>query len=573
MKPGIGTAALSLATLFGTAALPLFPAAGQAVPATTSPSTFAAKDDACSGLARLKLKDVTITVATSIAEGEAVPNAGLMPMFGKAPTVAKGLPAFCRVAGHIRPEAGSDIGFEVWLPNKDRANKDRANKDGAGKGWDGRLHGIGIGGFAGGIDYFTLGLALKGGQAGVATDTGHSGTMMESGWAKGNPQRVRDYGWRAVHLSTVTAKRLVSAFYGRGPDKSYFVGCSGGGRQGLMEAARYPKDYDGILSGAPAANFTNLAMAMINPIQAQLSAQAVIRPEQVKLLQTEVIRQCDGADGQPDGLVADPRQCRFDVAKLACGTADAAVCFSPPQIAALQRIHTGPRDSSGRQLAGGYLPSGAEAGAPSPQLGWEGYVLGGNRKSGGQMLADGILGDLIQRPFATSASFDWDKDPARLRAVAADLDAPADLRRFFARGGKLILWHGWADAAIPPEATLDYHDTMLRASGARAKDSVRLFMVPGVQHCTGGTGPDSFGQNGAPKPSDAPERNMVAALQSWVEGSRAAPETLIGRRGHGGMMGLPEASPERQRLLCAAPKTAVLQPGGDPDLAANYSCK
>ena len=181
-------------------------------------------------------------VATSIAEGEAVPNAGLMPIFRKAPTVAKGLPPFCRIAGHIRPEAGSDIG--------------------------------------------------------------HSSTMMESGWTKGHPQRVRDYGWRAVHLSTVTAKWLVSAFYGRGPDKSYFAGCSGGGRQGLMEAARYPKDYDGILSGAPAANFTNLAMAMINP----------------------------------------------------------------PQMAALQHIYAGPRDGAGRQLAGGYLPSGAEAGDPSPIL-------------------------------------------------------------------------------------------------------------------------------------------------------------------------------------------------------------
>lgn len=556
MKAGMGTAALSLAALLGTSMLPLFPAAGQVAPAAVA--VTAAKDDACSRLAGLKLKDVTIAVAASMTEGAAVPESGLMPMFGKAQTVAKGLPAFCRVAGHIRPETGSDIGFEIWLPST---------------GWDGRLHGVGIGGFAGGIDYLTLGLALKGGQAGVATDTGHSGTMQESGWAKGHPQRVRDYGWRAIHLSTVAAKQVVSAFYGKGPDKSYFVGCSGGGRQGLMEAARFPKDYDGILSGAPAASFSDLAMAMINPIQAQLSADAVIRPEQVKLLQTEVLRQCDGSDGQVDGLVADPRQCRFDAAKLACGTTDSAQCFSPPQIGALQRIHAGPQDNAGRQLAGGYLPSGSEAGDPSPQLGWEGYVLGGNHKSGGQTLADGILGDLIQQPFTTAASFDWNKDPARLRPALSDISAPTDLRRFFARGGKLILWHGWADAAIPPQATLTYHDAMLRASGARAKESVRLFMVPGVQHCTGGVGPDSFGQSSAPKPGDTPERSMVAALQSWTEGKRAAPETLIGRRGHGGMMGRADSSPERQRLLCASPKNAVLQPGGDPDLAASYICK
>lgn len=270
--------------------------------------------------------------------------------------------------------------------------------------------------------------------------------------------------------------------------------------------------------------------------------------------------------------MADPRACRFDAAKLACGATDSAECFSAPQVAALRRIHAGPRDSAGRQLAGGYLPSGSEPGDPSPNLGWDGYLLGGGHTSGGQVLADGILGDLIQRPFATAASFDWDKDPARLRAAAVDFDASADLRRFFARGGKLILWHGWADAAIPPEATLNYRDAMLRASGGQANDSARLFMVPGVQHCTGGAGPDSFGQNGPPKSGDTPERNLIAALQAWVEGKRAAPESVIGRRGHGGMMGSPDHSPERQRLLCAAPKKAVFQTGGDPDLAASYSC-
>lgn len=399
--------------------------------------------------------------------------------------------------------------------------------------------------------------------------------MQESAWAKGQPERVRDYSWRAIHLSTVAAKQIVAAFYGHRPDKSYFVGCSGGGRQGLMQAARFPEDYDGILAGAPAANFTDLAMALVNAHQAQLAPGAAIRPAQAKLLQAEVLRQCDAADGQADGLVADPRQCRFDATKLSCSNSSAPQCFTDPQIATLRKLHAGPRTSSGRQLAGGYLPSGSEAGDPAPMLGWEGYIFtDAKASSAGRGLADGMLGALIQKPFATVENFDFDRDPPRFRAASREIDAPPNLRRYFARGGKLIIWHGWADAAIPPEATLRYHADLLRLSGQKAQDAVRLFMVPGVQHCFGGSGPDSFGQSGAPAAAETPERNMVLALQHWTEGKRAAPDTLTARRGHGGgMMGAGTPGPERQRLLCAWPKVAALQPGQDPDRAASYTCK
>ncbi len=555
MNPAIGTAALSFAAILGGGAL-LVPAASTVA---ASPAAAVANGDACAKLSGLKLKDVEIASAVSLAEGASVPNAGFLPMFGNAPVVSKAPAAMCRVVGHIRPTPTSDIGFEVWLPAS---------------GWDGRLHGIGIGGFAGVIDYYTLGSAVKAGQAGLATNTGHSGTMQEYAWAKGQPEKVRDYSWRAVHLSTVAAKQIVAAFYGKRPDKSYFVGCSGGGRQGLMEAARFPEDYDGIVSGAPAANFTDLAMALTNSVQAQNKPGAAIRPEQAKLLQQEVLRQCDSGDGQADGLIADPRQCRFDAARLSCGVSKSPQCFSDPQIAALRRLQAGPRNSSGKQLAGGYLPSGSESGDPSPFLGWEGYLLRGPKgQPGGEGLAEGMLGALIQRPFATPANFDWDKHPAQLRAASREIDAPADLRKFFARGGKLIIWHGWADAAIPPEATLNYHESILRQSGAKAKVSTRLFMIPGVQHCFGGLGPDAFGQSGAPGPSETPERNMVKALQQWTEGKRAAPETFVARRGHGGMMGSVSTGPERQRLLCAWPKRETIIPSQDPDKAASYVCK
>jgi Tannase and feruloyl esterase len=394
MKSAIGTAALMLATLLGTGL-----ALHQAAPLAAQVPAAAA--DSCSRLASLRLANVTITAATSLAEGAPVANSGLSPMFGNAPVVGKAPATMCRVVGRIKPTASSDIGFEVWLPSA---------------GWNGRLHGIGIGGFAGAIDYYALGSAVKAGQAGVATDTGHRGTMQEYGWAVGQPEKVRDYNWRGVHLSTVAAKQLVAAHYGRGADKSYFVGCSGGGRQGLMQAARFPADYDGIVAGAPAASFTDLAMAFANTVQAQNAPGGAIRTEQAKLLQEEVLRQCDGGDGQMDGLVADPRQCRFDAAKLSCSVSSSPQCFSDTQLAALRRIHAGPRNSAGKRLASGYLPSGSEAGDPAPQLGWEGYLLRGKSgKPGGEGLADGMLGALIQRPFATPANFDWDKHPVQLR--------------------------------------------------------------------------------------------------------------------------------------------------------------
>lgn len=566
MTHKLGTAAALLAGLLGGGAYWAYSGSGEGVmsvvPTAQAATTTTAVASSCENLTSLKLKDVEIVSATAQAAGAPVEGARMPSMPGTQGALIAGLPAFCRVVGRIHPEPGSDIGFEVWLPSA---------------GWDGRLHGIGIGGWAGSIDHMTLGSAVKAGQAGVATDTGHKSSAIESSWANGHPEKVRDYGWRAIHLSTVAAKDLVRAFYKRGPDHSYFVGCSGGGRQGLMEAARFPEDYDGILSSAPAANFTELGIGMINTIQAQLPPGAAIRLDQTHLLQEEVVKQCDAIDGQVDGLIADPRQCRFDASKLACGTSKSAQCFSPQQVAALKRIQVGPRDASGHLLAAGYLPSGAEAGKPIPTMGWEGYLLSApGSVAQAESLAGGMLRDVIQQPFATTASFDFNRDVPRFRAeMARDIDLSPNLQRFFARGGKLILWHGWADPAIPPEATLRYHVAMLRQSGAKAASSSRLFMVPGVQHCIGGTGADDLGQNGAPPRGTPRETSMVAALQDWVEAKAPAPETIVGRRDQVAimaMLGMPVPKVVRERLVCAWPKRATLRAGDDPDKAASYHC-
>lgn len=559
----LGSATLALAA--GCAEFPRDAKAAHAPRAVVAgPRAAAQVAGSCEDLARIRLDGVEIVSAVSQNANAPVDGARMPGMTGRPGEGAavSGLPAFCRVVGRIRPEPGSDIGFEVWMPAS---------------GWDGRLNGVGTGGFAGSIDYLNLGLALKAGQAAVTTDTGHTGTPFESAWARGHPERVRDYGWRATHVTTVAAKGLVEAFYGRGPDHSYFVGCSNGGRQGLMEASRFPDDWDGIVVGAPAALWSDLAMAMINSFQAQLPAGAAIRKEQATLIQQAVLDQCDSLDGEADGIVADPRRCRFDTEALACGRAAPALCFTPAQLAALDRIYAGPRDRAGRAIVNAYLPSGSEVGVPSPTLGWDGYLLVGSSAVQGQAqapsLVGGVLTDLVQSPFATLETFDFDRDPARLRrAIGGDLDAGHDLGRFYRRGGKIIMWHGWADAAIPPGATLDYYAAMLRASGPEAAASVRLYMVPGAQHCLGGTGPSSFGQLSPPQSGQTPQTSIVAALQDWVENDRA-PEGLVGRRGLGGMMGIPVSDNQKQRLLCPYPTEAVLRPGEDRDRAASYQCR
>jgi Tannase and feruloyl esterase len=544
----------SLVFLLGHACL----AASQQPASATKASSSA--NDRCAAIGQSKLEQTIIESAATQPRDVAVPGANLPGMTGipGAGPAISGLPPFCRVIGRIQPEAGSDILFEVWMPTEN---------------WNGRFTGSGSGGLAGSISFNDLASAVRAGQVGAGTDTGHRGNPRESAWAKGHPERVRDYGWRAIHLTAVIAKKLATEFYGHGPEHSYYVGCSNGGRSALMQASRFPEDYDGIVAGAPITSFIGWAMSTINVIQAQLPPDAAIRPAQAKLLQQEVVRQCDGKDNQMDGLIADPMQCKIDTSRLACGVADSATCFSPPQLTALQKIYDGPHDAKGRQVALGYPPAGAEVGIPVPFFGWDGVIFTDEKNSLDRAaMPDGLLKDFATKPFADTRTFDFNKDPAALKAaVGADLDVQPNLARYFDRGGKLIIWHGWADAAIPPQGTLSFYKDALRSSGTHAKDSMRLFMVPGVQHCAGGTGAGAFGQIGAPPPGDTPERNIAAAMQAWVETGRT-PESLIGRRGMDAMAPAAPNAAEKQRLLCAYPSEAMLQPGADPDKASSYTC-
>jgi hypothetical protein len=520
-------------------------------------------DAACRALADYKSPGMVIDSAALQPANTPVPGANAPSMtgqYGKGAPLS-GLPAFCRIKGSLHPEVGSDIKFETWLPQS---------------GWNGRYTGANSGGLAGFINYLDLASAVKAGQATSGSDTGHTGDSPGDGrWAKGNPAKIRDYGWRAVHLTTVAGKQLAEAYYGKKPDKSYFIGCSNGGRQGLMEAARFPEDYDGIVVGAPAVGMTSLAMTFINAERAQNTPGAALRKDQIGFIQAEVLKQCDAKDGLIDGLVDDPRQCRFNFSKLECGTSSDKQCLSKPQLGALKQIVGGVRGRDGKVIADGFPLSGGEVGKPVAQFGWDGNVVQRFRSTPNEPnFAESILENFIVPPIATVNNFDFDRDPQRLRAaVGGDIDTTPDLSRFFARGGKMILWHGWSDAILPPQWSIDLHRNILKKSGPKAKSGLQFFMIPGVQHCAGGPGADAFGQIGAAQPTDTPERSIAVALEHWVEKGRV-PQSLIGRRnGIMSMYAPGTAGTEKQKLHCAWPKRAVLKAGGDPDRATDYSCK
>jgi feruloyl esterase len=554
MLSGVSALSMVSVALIGAVGLPKLSAQVDTQPTTAGLS------DTCAGLVGKTFgAGVEIALARTESAGRPIADARAPDMMGmpKAGPPITPKVGFCRVAGTIRPETGSKVNFEVWLP---------AN------GWNGRLHGIGNGGFAGAIQYVELAAAVDQGHAAVSTDTGHEGDMLDGAWAKDNPVAIRDFGWRAVHVSTLAAKAIVRAYYGKDATRSYFMSCSNGGRQGLMEAARFPEDYDGILAGAPAWQFPLLMVAMANTVQAQAPTGARLRLEQLKFVQDEVLRQCDGRDGQVDGLVADPRACRVDLSQIECGKNPSKLCLSSPQVTALQRIVDGP-PTTGQLAVPGYLLSGGEVGIPQ-YYGWETWIVGlPGFGSSHARFSQAMLRDFMNGELGAPGTFDFHTGPAKLDAAMSPYLRPsADLTRFFARGGKLIMYHGWSDAAIPAQFTLQYYDKVLRKSGARARDQLRLFMIPGMQHCMGGPGPSQFGQTSTPAADTSPERNIGAALQAWVEQGRR-PETLVGERSATGAASQASVGPVRERLLCAWPKKAVLRPGGDPDKGEGYSCR
>ena len=461
-------------------------------------------------------------------------------------------PASCRVSGVLRPTPDSDIRFEVWLPAKGD--------------WNGRLQGIGNGGFAGSIDRMSLAVALHRGDAGAATDTGHQAKDTDAAWALGHPQRVIDFGYRAIHETAVTAKALIAAYYGHGPAHAYFGSVSNGGREALIEAQRYPQDYDGVLAGAPALDpAAAVTAAAFN--QQLISTQAGwISPAKLKTVGAAVMRACDQIDGVADGLIDDPRTCRFQPETLACHGADNNQCLTPPQIASLKRIYAGPAN-------GGYPGGYARGGEP----GLAAWVVGARpgqaleRVFSSAYIRNLVYGDANWDP----RRFDTARDgPAIQRALAPLAATNPDLSAFKARGGKLILFHGWNDPALEPQATIDYFEAIRsRMGGAQTADFVRLYMVPGMEHGFGGPGPNAFGQLPAGGTGN-PHSDMNTALMVWVE-QGVAPGAIAAGKYKSDIRPLIAAGsiwPRRTRPLCPYPQVARWTGKGSTDVAANFQC-
>jgi hypothetical protein len=489
----------------------------------------------CSELAKLTLPHTKIAVAEAVTTGSFKPEGG---------NGLDNLPPFCRVAGSIQPTADSDIQFEAWMPLQN---------------WNEKFQGTGNGGFAGSLSYGAIAGALRQGYAAATTDTGHKGGGTDARWALNHPEKIIDFGWRGIHEMTVQSKALIRAFYGKGPKRSYFNSCSNGGRQALMEAQRFPEDYDGIIAGAPANYFTRqvaLSLAIISATHK--TPQSYIPPTKLAAIQSAVDAACDASDGVKDGVIENPVTCRPDYSKLLCQGAEDNSCLTRAQLDALMSVHQGLRDEKGKVL---YPP--LSPGGEAHQAGWAAWITGGKPEQGAHFA------------FATNffkyfvyGDANWDFRTADLQAArrlaeqkhSAALDAiNPDLSKFHGRGGKLILYHGWCDAAIPAQNAIDYYKSVERKMGKRRTGHfVRLLMAPGVQHCSAGDGPFNFGQGG-PR-GGAAESDLNAALERWVE-QGVAPESVIASK------------PGRTRPLCAYPQQAAYRGSGDTDAAQNFQCK
>lgn len=511
-----------------------------------APCTFAASPaQDCKNLASMKLPQTTIVTAELVEAGTfKTPGGDPLP----------DLQAFCRVAGVAKPSSDSDIKFEVWLPAA---------------GWNGRLWAASNGGFAGDMPYESsgggsLGAGLAEGYAAVGTDTGHEGGPTDAGWAVGHPEKVIDYGYRAIHEVTVRAKAVVSAFYGRKAAYSYFSGGSNGGRQALIEAQRYPDDYDGIIAGAPDIGYTHLfaGIASIDFVTFGVGEKAgYFPPSKLPAIQAAALAACDGRDGIKDGVIDDPRRCSFDPASLLCQGAETDRCLTQPQLAALRMIY-----------ADQVLPGGATLPGYSPgaETGWDGWMTSSPQaESFFHKFAVGYFGALVfGDPKWDFHTFDPDRDirTAEQKLALIMNATDPDLKKFVAHGGKLILYHGWADQVIPPLATVDYYERVRDAIGQKAADdSVRLFMVPGLLHIFGGPGPNSFGQFAAG--AGDPDTKIGAALQRWVE-EGVAPERIIATKRKND----PTHEVLRTRPLCAFPNVAHYRGAGSTDDASSFDC-
>ncbi len=499
----------------------------------------------CGQMASFLPKGSTVTTSEEVTGGE-------VTLLGKP---VRGLPSFCRVAGSLHPTADSDIRFEVWLPAT---------------GWNGKFHGVGNGGFAGVINYTGLVDAVKHNYATASTDTGHDQTEnTNASWALNHPEKIIDFGYRGIHETALAAKSLIQGYYGEAPKKSYFSSCSNGGRQALMEAQRYPADYDGIIAGAPAYDWTHLLSAAGRSLRMMLGDPgAYFGPKKLPAIQVAALEQCDASDGVKDGVIENPSACRFNPSVLLCKGEESDACLTAAQLKAVSNIYQPLQDARGRVIFPG-MAFGGEA----EQGGWASWITGTEPEKGAAIFgfATNFFKYIVYSdPSWSYKTFDLARDLALAdKRAGAQLNATStDLSAFQKRGGKLLLYHGWSDAAIPGGSTVKYYDEVVAKLGKKTSDDfLRLYMVPGMGHCAGGSSASTFGQAGTPNGDRF--HSIDAALEAWVEQSQA-PDTLIASKLKN--PGDPNSAVLRTRPLCPWPQVAKYKGAGSTDEAANFTC-
>lgn len=479
---------------------------------------------ACDALLQTNLAGGRVLSSELIRDGEFVPPGATNPNAG-APF--KTVPAFCRVTLRLAPSTDSDIRVEVWLPQS---------------GWNRKLQVSGNGGLGGTIPYAAMAASVRAGYAAAGTDTGHVGGNAD--FVAGHPEKLIDFGHRAIHETTVTAKTIAQAHYDAPPARAYFNSCSTGGRQALIEAQRYPEDFDGIVAGDPSWDQMRLyaARVWLNTYVNRTPA-AVIPPAKYPMIHAAVLTKCDDLDGVKDGVIEDPSKCAFDFTALTCAGDDRADCLTADQVETASAMTRPIRDpKSGAVLHPGRYYPGSE-------LGWGGVA--GPAPSGESH--EGMR-KIVFTP-------DWDYHTIKVpedveRAVKADngllYGGDPDLSRFFNRGGKLLMYHGWADPLVSPDTSLIMYKQISSAVGsASAARSLVLFMVPGMGHCQGGPGTDVF--------------DKVAAVDRWVE-TGIKPQSIDASHVTNGVV-------DRTRPLCAYPTSAHYIGTGSTDDAKNYRCQ
>ena len=462
---------------------------------------------------------------------------------------------FCRIAGFAAPTSDSHVGFEVWLPPA--------------SSWNGKYQQEGSGGSVGSIGTGSMVEPLQIGYATLATDNGHVTDPnapdggSEQAWGVGHPEKLVDFAYRGLHVSAVAAKAIIEKYYGKPASQSYFVGCSTGGRQALMEATRYPEDFNGILAGAPGWHWTNQMVNAIWNTQANFKDPTAITEDSVAILHKAVMDKCDALDGVKDGVISDPRRCIFEPKTIQCKTGQTTQCLTPVQVDAAERIYGGSHRSDGTRIFQGY--------AKGSELNWT-RIWGGKFPGGSawNFWRQSVAQDPKE---AYGSAFDFDKDTDKVlnskllnETYSEAYNPKTDLTAFKAHGGKLIQYHGWADQQISPYGSIDYYNKTVGKMSKADRDSFyRLYLLPGIYHCSGGPGVGNIGDS-SPAVQHDPQHDLVEAIDAWVTKNQA-PTAMIGSHLDD------NKKVDRTRPLCPYPEEAKYNGKGDINDAKSFVCR